>query len=323
MIKKNNFILILYGPTGVGKTDCALALADRIGGEIVNMDVGALYTPLNIGTAKPDWRSSSIPHHLFDIIDTPRNLTVVEYRALIEPLFEAIWQRGKVPILVGGSGFYLKSLFYPPKGDDIKESAEYAHIEEQNLWGHLNAIDPIRAAAINQNDTYRIKRALDIWYATREKPSEYKPNFEPIAPFILFFLTRPRENLYARINQRVQAMIEDGWVQEVRQLRGTNWEPFIFQKKIIGYDDILNYFSTAQAVADEDLMIASIQKKTRNYAKRQFTFWRSLQKDLQDALAEYTDSNLVAQSYIAEVDVCQNNCVTCIEEVVNKTVHKQ
>src|SRR5579863_9779399 len=108
------FMLIVYGPTGVGKTDVALAIAQHIPAEIINMDMGQFYTPLSIGTAKPDWKNSPIPHHLFDIIDTPINYTVAEYRTMLYKTVQEVIGRGNLPILVGGSGFYLHSLLFPP-----------------------------------------------------------------------------------------------------------------------------------------------------------------------------------------------------------------
>lgn len=319
-MKKKNSILILYGPTGVGKTDCAVALAQRMNGEIINMDMGALYTPLSIGTAKPDWQSYPIPHHLFDIIDSPRNVTVVEYRSLVVSLLKSIWERGKMPILVGGSGFYLKSLFFPPANAPISDESEhYGHLDPKNLWAHLYDIDPTRARSIDPHDVYRIKRALDIWYSTGIKPSAYKPQFQPIAPFFLFFLRRSREELYARIDKRVIQMFDAGWESEVRQLMNSTWASFIKEKKIIGYDDILDYLHSHQTAKEKDALIKKIETKTRNYAKRQFTFWRSLQKDLQDALAEYTDSNLVANSLITEIDTTHQGCEKQIEKIVHDT----
>jgi tRNA dimethylallyltransferase len=309
-------MIIMYGPTGVGKTDCALSLAQRVGGEIINMDMGALYTPLSIGTAKPDWRSEEIPHHLFDVIDSPRQVTVVEYRALLIPILESLWKCGKVPILVGGSGFYLKSLFFPPQGAPIAESRAYADIPENQLWHHLENIDSDRAHSIDPHDLYRVKRALDIWYATGKKPSLNAPKFQPLAPFALFFLTRERKELYTRIDSRVFQMINAGWIEEVQGLLGTGWESFIHEKKIIGYDDIFDYLATARTEDDKKSMVHAIQQKTRNYAKRQCTFWRSLQKDLQDALAEYTDSNLVAQSCLSEINVTHEDYRESIEKAI-------
>lgn len=308
----NRSIIIIYGPTGVGKTDCALSLAQTRGGEIINMDMGALYAPLTIGTAKPDWQSSAIPHHLFDVIDMPRQVTVAEYRELLIPILESIWKQGNVPILVGGSGFYLKSLFFPPQGAPICKSSAYENIPDDQLWNHLVHIDPDRAQSIDSHDLYRIRRALDIWYATGKKPSEYVPLFQPIAPFELYFLMRDRRELYERINERVVQMINAGWIEEVQRLVGTEWELFLHEKKIIGYDDILLYLTTKKTELDKKNMISAIQQKTRNYAKRQFTFWRSLQKDLQDALHEYTDSNLVTRSCLYEINLTHEDCLSAI-----------
>lgn len=110
----NRTMIIISGPTAAGKSDFALELAEKIPSEIINMDMGQMYAALSIGTAKPDWQSSSIVHHLFDSIDSPRNYTVVEYRKNVLEILEGIWAKKKLPIVVGGSGFYLKSLFFPP-----------------------------------------------------------------------------------------------------------------------------------------------------------------------------------------------------------------
>src|SRR5439155_3099719 len=109
----NPYMIILFGPTAVGKTELALALASEISAEIVNMDVGQLYTPLSIGTAKPPWKTSSVLHHLFDVINEPKNCTVAEYRDLLIGTLHTIWARGNVPLLVGGSAFYLRSVLFP------------------------------------------------------------------------------------------------------------------------------------------------------------------------------------------------------------------
>ena len=159
-------MLIIYGPTGVGKTDMALAIAASVPAEIINMDMGQFYTPLSIGTAKPDWQNNSVPHHLFDIVDTPINYTVSEYRTLLYKTVEEVTQRGNLPILVGGSGFYLHSLLFPPQVaiPDVDIAALYS--AGTDLWSTLYAIDPKRALSIDKADEYRIKRALSIWHST-------------------------------------------------------------------------------------------------------------------------------------------------------------
>jgi len=289
-------VLIIYGPTGVGKTDFALQIASQIPAEIINMDVGQLYTPLSIGTAKPDLSSVTVPHHCFDLLNTPEHFTVTAYRALCEKVLCDIWNRGKLPILVGGSGFYLKSLFFPPRQVESTEMTEVAdtdtkvtnnNTDSDHLWRQLYVIDPARAEKINQQDIYRIKRALTIWQQTGKKPSECKPLFEPIADAHIIFLSRDRTELYDRINQRVDQMIEQGWLEETRSLLNTPWEQFIQHKKLIGYNELIDFLHIGeplykslvdrQSIRDSQTMqsvLASIKQRTRHYAKRQFTFWR-------------------------------------------------
>ena len=162
------FMLVVYGPTGVGKTDFALAIAERVPSEIINMDVGQFYTPLSIGTAKPDWKHSAVAHHLFDIIDTPANFTVTEYRSLLYKTIKEVRDRGRLPILVGGSGFYLHALLFPPQAaiPDVDISELYP--VETNLWQKLYDIDPERALHIDKSDEYRIKRALEYLACNRK-----------------------------------------------------------------------------------------------------------------------------------------------------------
>lgn len=289
---KEHTFLVIYGPTGVGKTDVALALAERIPAEIINMDMGQCYTPLSIGTAKPDWRSMKTPHHLFDYINEPRNMTVVEYRQTCLKIMQEIWSRGKLPILVGGSGFYLQSIFFPPTREvDIVSIAEEKH-DQANLWDELNAVDPDRAKMIHRNDTYRLKRAMAIWHATGNKPSDYMPAYNPpAAAYDVYCLTRERDELYERIDARVNIMMREGWIEETKKLLGTSWESFLHTKKIIGYADILEYISGDQNEEKKKIMIHAIQQKTRNYAKRQMTFWRKIEKSLVREQHMYAKNN--------------------------------
>ncbi|OGB97100.1 tRNA (adenosine(37)-N6)-dimethylallyltransferase MiaA [candidate division TM6 bacterium RIFCSPHIGHO2_12_FULL_36_22] len=277
-------VLIITGPTGVGKSGFADRFAADVPCEIINIDVGQLYQPLTIGTAKPDWRSAAIPHHLFDLLDTPRNISVTEYRGILKRLIDDIVRRGNLPILVGGSGFYINSLFFPPRTlitrnldqPILTTSEDNTH----SLWDQLHAIDPERAAQIHKNDRYRIERALDIWNMEKEKPSEFTPTFEPIAPAVIAFINRERSELYNRINKRTVEMITEGWPEEVLDLMDTEWEEFLKQKKLIGYDDILNYFAQPKDEQNMDRLIEVIQKKTRHYAKRQCTYNTMLIKKL-------------------------------------------
>lgn len=270
-------IIIICGPTGVGKSDFAEMLAQQISGEIVNMDLGQFYTPLSIGTAKPDWRNARVPHHLFDILDTPKNFTVVEYRKRLLEACNELTKRNVTPIVVGGSMFYLKSLFFPPMGESVESSSSDA---TSSTWEELNEIDPDRAAALHKNDSYRINRAMEIWRTKGVKPSLYQPDLEMPCNVIMLYLTRNRDDLYARIDKRVIMMMEAGWLDEVRPLCNTPWETFLHEKKLIGYNELLSYVHQSDADGDFESVIRIIQQRSRHYAKRQETFWRGFQKML-------------------------------------------
>ena len=274
----NNYFLIVFGPTGVGKTDFVLELAKHVPSEIINCDVGQFYTPLTVGTAKPDWSNMPIKHHLFDILDTPRNFTVVQYRTYVQALLKEVWAKGKLPIVVGGSGFYLKSLLFPLAMDTHVTKLDWEFPPDNQLWDCLAAIDTERALQIEKFDYYRLKRALSIWYQTGTKPSCHVPAYSPPAPFGMVCLTRDRSELYARINKRVQDMVEGGWIDEVTGLLGSQWPSFIKEKKVIGYNEIFDYIEGKQSPEHLRSTIQSIQKRTRHYAKRQMTFWRMLHR---------------------------------------------
>jgi tRNA dimethylallyltransferase len=278
-MKTKPYIIVIYGPTGVGKTDSALEIAQSISGaHIINGDVGQFYKPLTIGTAKPAWQHSSIPHHLFDSIDEPRNYTVCEYRQQVQRLIQELHRNGDTPIIVGGSGFYIASLLFPSQEFD-HQAPEYDTCKEKPSWDMLRDIDPIRSSQIHPHDQYRIARAWHIWRTTGKKPSMYKPHYAPIAPTLMLHVTRTRKELYERIDRRVLAMMEQGWLPETQNLLGTPWELFMQEKRLIGYDDIINYLTQSTQIS-YDALIARIGQRTRNYAKRQETFWRALERSI-------------------------------------------
>jgi tRNA dimethylallyltransferase len=306
------FTYIIYGPTGVGKTDFALALAQEVPSEIINMDMGQLYVPFSIGTAKPDWRTQPVVHHLFDVITAPtQEYTVVQYRAACLALIHDIWQRGKLPILVGGSGFYLKSLFFPPRMGEKGEALYDIDILEENKkdwWSILNTYDPERAQAIDKNDFYRLERALTLLKTTGCKPSLCVPVFDTTIRAHISFLGRDRADLYARINHRVDLMLEAGWHDEVAALMGTPWETFIKNKKLIGYNELCELMQDASL--DYARMVCIIKQRTRHYAKRQFTFWRTLAKEI----SECSEAEIGMES----VNVTVTDCATYIKELIRR-----
>jgi tRNA dimethylallyltransferase len=282
-------MIFLYGPTGTGKSDLAITLAQHIPVEIINMDVGQFYTPLTIGTAKPDWRSIPIRHHLFDYIATPTNYTVIEYKKKLLELVCSIRARGNMPLVVGGSGFYLKSLFFTPhriSGGTMDRSIPLMNNNEMtSLWEQLHAIDPARAGKLQPHDTYRIMRALDIWHTTGTRPSDCKPSYSnDFGRYAVVGVMRERTDLHQRIEARVHTMFAAGWIDEVRALDSA-WIDFIRTKKIIGYNEIV---ASANSQSDDEhqQLVQTIQIRTRQYARRQIIFWRMLKKELYAALEQ-------------------------------------
>lgn len=286
-------IIIIVGPTASGKTALAEKLAGRpaiatsaaraTAGEIINADMGQFYTPLTIGTAKPLWREKPFRCHLFDIIDTPETIDVRRYRSLVRTAVDDCLNRQKLPIIVGGSLFYVQSLFFPPREVAPQQVQSEINFEADTatLWEMLNTIDSERAQALHPNDRYRIERALKIWQTTRQKPSSLKPLYE--APFDIpveiIALEPPREMLAERIYQRTTQMIyQEGWIEEAEALIGTPWEAFVQERGFIGYAEL---FAWIREGKNRDMLpeiCALISQRTQQYAKRQVTFWHKLHK---------------------------------------------
>ncbi len=313
----NKFILVITGATATGKSDLAEKLAEQMNGEIINADIGSWYTPLNIGTAKPDLGQVTVPYHLFNILNTPEQFTIVEFRTRVEKLIQEIWKRGKVPVIVGGSGFYIKALWYKAQesgaSSEIEEEIMKSMVSTQDLWQQLFEVDQIRAAKIDKNDRYRIVRALGIYKSTGRKPSAFEPVHDPIAPIFGVFCTRDRQELYNRINQRTGIMLQDGWIDEVKNLMSTDWEQFLIDKKIIGYDDIINYLKSAQTSQEYQQLISIIQQKTRNYAKRQVTFLSKLKKDVE---RDQLKSNL--KTFTVEINLVSGDSHQILDDIKDK-----
>lgn len=281
----NSFFIIISGPTGVGKTDFVSRLSSTVPFpvEIINVDVGQFYAPLSIGTAKPDYKAEPIKHHFFDTITEPRDYTVAQFRERLLVLMQSLWSKGVTPVLVGGSGFYIYSLFFPPleAPDQEKESELLPVLKDMScdqIWQMLADIDPERAASIHPHDRYRVERALNL-AGKGYKPSLQIPLFNPPGSCAFYFLTRDREQLYNRINKRVDEMLKQGWLEEVEKLNHA-WKAFLRTKKLIGYPLLIDYLEKMAQGGGADLAATAecIKKQTRAYAKRQLTYWRMLRK---------------------------------------------
>lgn len=275
--------LIITGPTASGKTHLSEILIKNISAHVINADVGQFYKPLTIGTAKPDLTKISYPTHCFDIADKPVDITVVDYRSRVVNIVDNLSQKGICPIIVGGSLFYIKSLFFPPQ--EHAHNVKIKKIREgapSDLWQQLCAIDPVRAQEINYNDVYRINRALDIWEQTGVVPSLHKPRFDLPFRAVIFFVCPPKKLLDEKIKVRTQQMMsEGGWIAEARSLRGTAWEPFLLKKGLIGYPEIFAWLADGEQKETLPALIQKIQISTMQYAKRQITFWNSFRKQVE------------------------------------------
>ena len=243
----DQLVILIAGPTGVGKTDFVEKIVCSLQKEfldkkvsIINADMGQFYEPISIGTAKPENLEKG-RDYLFGIINEPTEINVTQYRKMVLDNIRQSLSENKIPIIVGGSGFYLRSIFYlieeAPAIRSLKSEVARNLISEnkntESLWKELEEIDPERAKKIPINDRYRIERALEIWHSTGIKPSSLKPKLNIPFKFKFIYLTRSRPELYNIIDNRVIKMIEAGWINEVKNL-DQSWIDFLKIKKIIG-----------------------------------------------------------------------------------------
>jgi tRNA dimethylallyltransferase len=283
--------LIITGATGVGKSDLSLAFADWYTQQygavvIINGDLGQCYTPLTIGTAKPSWRAETYEHVLFDIVDEPVDISAYEYVQKVNSIMQQAWCNRQLPIIVGGSMFYLRSILYP-LAPDFGSHNQHDQNNNKYTWEALCTIDPERAQLIHPHDTYRIQRALDQWYSTGVKPSLHKPLYNPPGkPFVLF-CTRERTDLVARIQERTRQMLQSGFIQEGKGL-DERWQKFVIVKGFIGYEEIFQYHDP-QTLEE---LTEKIVIKTIQYAHRQEKFWRSWSAALARDCSLYDQINL-------------------------------
>lgn len=274
-------IVAIVGPTGVGKSEVAVFLGERLNGEIINFDSLQFYKELNIGTAKPEEEERKrVPHHLYDLLELDEEFNAAKFVELADNLIREIWERNKIPILVGGTGLYLRALEYGlfpieiPKEirEGLRKSAEK---DLANLYETLKKLDPEYAQKISPRDKVRITRALEVIYASGKPFSEFhkeNPFFKRKRyDIIKIGLNLPRKELYKKINLRVVKMIEKGWVEEVKNLLEKGYSPDLKPFKAIGYKYIIQYL---QGKISLERAIELIQRDTRRYAKRQLTWFK-------------------------------------------------
>jgi len=282
---KKNKVIVIAGPTAVGKSQLALDIAKAIGGEIISADSMQVYRGMDIGTAKVSLAErEKIHHHLIDSRDLDETFNVVEYYEEAWHAIKEIQDKGAVPIVVGGSGFYIHALIYgPPSGPPSDPEVRKMFEEEmdskgtQILFDKLKTLDPDYASTITPNDRHKIVRGLEIIALTRQKVSHLPPVTSEISEqhdFRCWFLDLPREELYPRIEMRCDKMIADGFVEEVKKLEKEGLSKNSTASQAIGYRQCLEYLKSAQTQEDWDHFIQSFKQSSRRYAKRQFTWFR-------------------------------------------------
>ena len=273
--------LVVAGPTAVGKSAVALEVAEALGGEIVIADSRQVYRGLDIGTAKPTAEERArVPHHLLDVVDPGRRYTAADYAADAGASIDAIRARGRVAVVCGGTGLYLAAL--AGSLDPVEESADEAQRKEARArveaipvaerHAALARFDEESATRLHAADRQRVDRALEVWFLTGEPLSRLQSGGGPSRPHLAVALDRPRAELAARIDRRLEGMLEAGLESEARGLWEAGWTPEDPGIDTIGYQEWWPHF---EGVRGRDETIAAIRAATRRYAKRQSTWFRN------------------------------------------------
>lgn len=298
-------LLVLVGPTAVGKTALSLPLAQMLRAEILNVDSRQMYRYMDIGTAKPTaLQRAFVPHHLLDLLSPDQPNNAVHFLAAAHRAIEEIQQRGRRVLVVAGSGLYLQALLYglmpaPPAQADLRAALHtYAdHYGTPALHQRLQALDPRAAQQYHPHDRVRIIRALEITYVTGEAFSTHCQRHQrqtPIYPYIGVALQRERLDLYRRIEARTEAMFEDGWLAEVDALVARGYGAECPAMNSLGYRELLAYRA---GQASWESTVAAIKQATRRFAKRQLTWFRKMPHVHWYSLTDSEDQALVESLY--------------------------
>ena len=276
----------LAGPTAVGKTGASLALAQQLNAEIISMDSMAIYRHMDIGTAKPSAEEQSVvPHHLIDVVDPHQEFSVAEFVKLAEQVAQQVVGRGCTPLFVGGTGLYLRSVlrgvFEGPEADwELRKKLQQQLKEHGRPWLHqqLAQVDEVTAKRLHENDTRRVIRALEVYHLTGiplSQQQDQQPRAIDERPRAVFWLDPPRDWLHDRINLRVDQMMQEGLLQETRQLLELNPPAGRTATQAIGYRELIGHLNDAIPL---DAAVEQIKTGTRQFAKRQHTWFRNLEE---------------------------------------------
>ena len=278
-------VIVIVGPTGVGKTKLSIELAKKINGEIINADSTQVYRNLDIATAKvTEKEKENIPHHLFDIKDITEEYSVYDYQKDARCKIEEILSKGKIPILVGGTGLYIKACLYNYEFNETKNNETYDDISTEELYNRLLEID--KNTDIHKNNRKRIIRALNYYEDTKSTISSKEKSDKLLYDCIFIGLRTDRETLYERINKRVDVMVKNGLLEEAKKI----YDSTVRTKAIltpIGYKELFPYFSGEATLEN---CLDKIKQDSRKYAKRQDT-WNKHQFDVKWIDVDFNDFN--------------------------------
>ena len=264
-----NKVIVILGPTGVGKTKMSIELAKRLDGEIVNADSMQFYKDLNIGTAKiKEEEKESIPHHLFDIKEVSDDYSIFDYQKDGRKIIGDILNRKKMPIIVGGTGLYIKALLYDYKLSYEKENNTYDELTTEELYNKLLKLD--KNIIIDKNNRRRVIRAINYYLENGTSINDNKTD-KLLYNAVFIGLTTDRELLYNMINKRVDKMLSEGLLEEVKYF----YDRKIYTKPLIngiGYKELYKYFAKEETLEEA---VNKIKRNSRRYAKRQYTFFNN------------------------------------------------
>ena len=292
-------VLVVCGATASGKTSLAVRCAKQLNSEIISADSMLIYQGLDIGTAKPTIEErDGVVHHLIDVAKVQESFSVSDYEKMALPIVERLLDEGKTPIICGGTGFYIQSLLYKSQFGNVGANAEirakYEELAKEHGNAHVHAIlcekDPESGTKLHENDLKRVIRALEIYDTTGKAKSlqqdEYKPRFD----FLAVSIDYPRETLYERINSRVEQMFDEGLMDEVRNLLACGLDETCQCMQGIGYKEVVEGLKENWSIEEIKELI---KKNTRNYAKRQLTYFKRMENHIKLAPEESTAEKVI------------------------------
>lgn len=312
-------LIILTGPTAVGKTSLSIQLAKTIGGEIISADSIQVYKKMDIGTAKIKREEmEGIPHYLIDVLEPDEEFNVVRFQKMAKEAMEKIYENGHIPIIVGGTGFYIQALLYDIDFNDTESESSYREELQQYadtygaiaLHERLKQIDEESANKIHPNNVKRVIRAIEYFEQTGEpisKHNEEQAQKESPYNFLYIVLNHDRDILYNRIDLRVDQMIEKGLVKEVKQLLESGYTKELVSMQGLGYKEFIPYFEGEISL---EQAIYTLKRDTRHFAKRQITWFKREKDVIWLSKKEYpTDEQLLKQilTYSKDNHIIEND----------------